>query len=201
MERMPTPEELMKRIEKDDYNFISCRHGDSTIIRKYKDKPVIAYGIGFAGFVCVIRHSIGLIGYAYGCKFPLSFYKHSGASVADVDKVLETIKNNKMIAEKAIDEEGFKNLPNHYIRPVVASFTQCRKSDDAKQYDFRLVRLKNGKLRPEHKWKSWNTFSRYNLPAWLDTYKGNYNGYYNKDVNVPKKILEEVEGQVLTEAI
>lgn len=192
---LPTPLELIRRIEKDkDKKFISIRHGDSRVIKKYRDKPVLAYGIGFNGAVMVIKHRKGFTGYVYASRFPLHNYTYSSASELNYEEAIKEIKTNKFLIEREIDEDALHDVPKRYQRPVLASF---RRGDSENWHKYRMLRLKNGKLRAEcigdYSSKWWET----NLVSWLEDFKDKDDKRKLSEVNVPKKILEEIENTIL----
>ncbi len=219
--QMPTPNELRAMIANAD-KYPSIRYGDSRTILRYMNKPVVAYGFGFNGFVCIIKLKYGrLKGYVFGARFPLHNYTESVFSEIDYEYVLDALKTSALFKKKGIDTQIFTKykIKDDYKGnwPIVAYFKQRQayKYDDGSLSDYdtriyKLVRLRNGKLIAQSKSDYSKTFSSSSLYVFIDAFecpiglhKKDNTTYdtINEDVNVPSEILREVQDQLLVRDI
>ena len=225
--KLPTTTELMKRIGVERHS-ISC--GDSRVILKYLDNPVIAYGIGFNGFVCIIKTCQNFLkGYSYSLAHMFTTYPLGGFSDVGTEKVIEVINNNKLIVEKAFDKEAFdggKLRPDYANeRPVLGTINYENRSKynicgSWKTWDnekMRIVQLKDGKLRAEIYYKWSNGFKLCSLSSFIKsvereegiTKSKNSDGSYDGDETefkmventVSKELLQQAKDQLLIKEI
>lgn len=204
---LPTPKELVKRLN----GWQSVAYGDSRVILNYMEKPVVAYGFGFNGFVCVIKTKMNLLrAYSYGTKHPFNRYNESGFAQTDVPKVLDIIENNEYLVEREIDKELMKDgklKVTDYERPVLASFEILTTYKSTRKY--RLVRLKSGKIRAEEMYYYKDRYGWDSLNNFIDLYEHRLNPKDSKhtdvmvfqNINVPEDILKEAKDQVLVNDI
>lgn len=161
---LPTPKELMKIV---GYEYgESVRYRQSRTILSYINKPVIAYGYGFNGFVCVFKTSRNYLkAYGYGIKHLFTKYPDAGFCEMDVDEALKIINTNELLVKRELDSDAFnegKLMPNYSNERLVLAtieYTQREKwssgsFNSPSQVKLRLVRLKSGKIRSE-KWENW----------------------------------------------
>ena len=148
---LPTPGELMKKI---GVQIHSVKYGQTRAILNALDKPVLAYGIGYAGF---------LIGYVDGHGFPKwAGYSAKGmhseqywtdASFYEMDKdaVLKQIKENKFFVEKDVDEERINKVEQkkRFDRPLLGHMIYKTSSNWNPYRKFEFYGLKNGGIRIE----------------------------------------------------
>ena len=222
---LPTTKELMEQVGRVYY---SVAYGDNRTILKNLHSPVACYGIGFAGFIVVIKTKRGYLkGYAYSVKHILRNYGDGGFSEVDVDTAINEINNGKLFVKKEFDEEAFKDgkIRKDYDseRPVLATLSYVKRENNS-SYDegqsLRLVRLKNKKIRAEslNNWRE--TYSRCCLNYFLQEYeriidkkKGEEyeisNDWHGKvkvvfkeiNIGVPEEILTEAKDQELVSNI
>lgn len=199
---LPTPNQLMGMI---GCMRMSIGHGDSRVIKYCLDTPVVAYGVGYNGFVCVIKTAKNLLrGYSYGVKHQHCRYYEAGFGQIEAERALEIIKNNKMLVNTGINEIEFasgREKLTDYERPIVAEFSV--KSNHGYVLVYRIVRLKDGGLRGEHNsWK--DTYNRYSLQGIASQYekaKNGVDGYKMVSERFPPKILQEAKYQILIKEI
>lgn len=220
-EKLPTPRELMKKVGV-EHN--SVAYQASRTILNNLDKPVIAYGLGYAGFVCIIKTCQNFLkGYTYSVKHIGCSYPDGGFAELEIEKVIEVINGNKLIVEKGLDDgvlENGKIKPDYLnLRPVIATLEyQQRTSYDYggknnnwgswDNYKQRLVRLKNGRIRAEsyYKWK--NKFALATIREFINNSEQkegvsnmvDYTGKVIKDKQELKFTKKDIPEDILQEA-
>lgn len=221
-EEYPTPNQLLKKIgyvnEEGNVLYISVAYGNSRTILNHLDTPVVAYGLGYGGFICVIRHLRGVLAYEFGMKRPCSKWKEGGFTVLSIEEALKTIGNNPLLVEVKVDEKKCKDTVKKFERPVVATFDYNYKYNsydkNTQTTKYRIVRLKNGKLRGEE-YNTWGErWGLANLQQVLRIYSWRKKEAKPKEkdwdwrewrtfdnINFPQEILEEAKQQLFDESL
>lgn len=168
---MPTMQELQNRIGVGGTCYTMGFHQSRTILN-YLDKPVLAYGVGYRGFIAVVKGNSGKL---FAAEFTKG--KISGFDNLTVDEALNIIKTEKLLVETAINQAEIDNAkiiaPVNYQAPMLGTilFKQTKESYATKKYKnplstkadgilYRVFRNKDKKLRLEYR----------NLYTWNDVF-------------------------------
>jgi hypothetical protein len=159
MTEMPTIRQLQKKIGDRFEGWRSCGYHDSRQVLNHLDLPVVAYGIGYAGFVAVYKNKYGwLRATVFSVKKILSKWPMAGFGDVSVEGAMTEIKDSKLFAERAINQEEIDTATKReeYIRPVVGTLqvNQVTKPPQSALYnnneEYRISRFKNGAPCIEH---------------------------------------------------
>jgi hypothetical protein len=213
-EEIPTMEQLMDKV---GAIHLSCGYGENRTVLNHTSRvgSILKYGLGLGGFVAVWKDSRGFPhANSYFVKNPFGGYPNGGFRELRVDKALEIIDNNKLIAEKWVDEKELKMSmeKKRFTRPEVGELVFDYGNH---LYVFRVSKYKNGKYCVEKwytdsngkdRWK--NSTDIRDLLSTLSLAQGKSKKEHSwetipkmKSNTIPKKDLERMQMFVMTQEV
>ncbi len=190
---LPTITKLMEEI-----GFVnkSVMYQRRRIVLTRLDFPILAYGLGYAGFIAAFKTKQGKIdAIGYSIKNIQSRYPEASFFPMETDKAIEMIKTNKLFIKKYIskDIDKYKKRTKQHkpvIGRIVIKYQRPNEAENREEY--MVQSLKNGKY-----WIYKINYNRYriNLKEFMRTYlnimakKTTYIGY--RDVEPKYYKVEE----------
>lgn len=203
IDKMPTLTELMKLVGCERR---SCGYSTSRTVLKNLNKPVLAYGVGYAGFIAVFQDGLGQVkgtAYSIGRKenWPFAVFLP-----LDWEDAINRIQKNNLFKFKEADMDAVRKANKEikrFIRPILGTITCGSSSYSNSDYQYRFLRLKNKKVRIENnRWRS--NFRGISISTFLDDYydaRDKKGGSMIISQDVPKEVIEEIEAMHLASKI
>jgi hypothetical protein len=209
-----TAKQLMEKIGLKNQR--SCAYGTSRAILNNLDKPLVAYALGFGGFVAIFENGHGYPkGVGFSAKNAWGNDPFGGFNEMNVDKTEKILRDTSLPAIRMVDEERLAKLKakEQLIQPTLAEF-KIKKDENLPwevEKTYKIRKFKNGKLFAEHVEKTWGG-SQVSLQNAIDNYtiakRGWEMGYNNKKVKVKlisstmtEDVLNKIGMQIAINAI
>jgi len=109
----------------------SVSYGEKRAVLNHLDTEVVAYAIGYAGFVGIVPNSRSFqIAFCYSAKHIESGYPEGGFTIKSTDEVLTMIREGKLWSRTEIDEVALKLIKDKedYVRPEIGFVTIKKRS-------------------------------------------------------------------------
>lgn len=210
---MPTIRELMKTV---GHECKSIRYGHSRTILKYLNDKVLAYGLGYGGFVCVFQTVTRLIkAYSFGLKHPFSSYPECGFADMNKDTIMKEINENELFVKRAISEDFDKVIERHKVKyPLLATIkikrVNNRQTFVSGESEYIIQRLKT-KILVVKEINKWHTTGiKIDRKSFVNNYllatgerksEDENNIYSIVSCDAPKELMEEIKTQVMLEML
>ena len=178
----------------------SVKYMNSRCVLNNLDSPVLAYGVGYAGFVAVFKDKQNFV---RGVGFSV---KHLETDEADasfydmtVEKVLAIIKSNNLFIQKDVNEKELKDCKVKEPTPIIGEI-QFKKNNHYDSAHYNIYRYKNGNYKVK---KKWSKDSRWDWLVELNVFIKELESVNNQIIKntVGKKHLENMKKQVVMEGI
>lgn len=178
---LPTLRALLEKIGDGLGKTTAAQYHTSKTFIHARDKPVAAYGIGYAGGVFVYLNGHGQLDARGFAARPLCRYNMSTFYKVQIEDALAAIKNKGLFAETGIDESMMAEAKEKHDYKVIGKIKGSYLNGNyTHTFEYNVKQFKNGKYFAEQI-HSWGGIRRVGIKYVMEDYKKVTTGWDHED--------------------